>query len=290
MNLSGIRERVAIDAIRLAPKSMFSGFVGWGARRTLPKRLRAPLYEAFANAVGAQLDEVEHALDSYPSFGSFFARGLRPDARPLASDPTDWIAPCDSYVAEMGPLSGREIVAKGRSFSPSALLASDALAKELESGQFATLYLSPRDYHRVHAPTDCSLVGYHYVPGSLFPVKPFFVEHIDNLFAMNERVVLQFESPRGPFALVMVAAAGVGNIRLDNPPVEGRFFRAKGQHHSVTLSTPIAFERGQLLGAFELGSTVILCTSAQSVTFSAQIGENLLFGASIGNTRRGGNE
>ncbi len=284
---SAISDRVAIDAIRLAPKTIFSGLVGWGARKTLPKPLRAPLYGAFANLVGAQLGEVEHSLSDYRSFGAFFSRGLKEGARVFEEDPTHWTAPCDSMVANAGRLAEEDaLVAKGRSFSLAALLASDTLAKRVESGEFATLYLSPRDYHRVHAPTDCKLIAYQYVPGKLYPVKPFFVEHIDNLFAVNERLVLEFECTHGVFSMVLVGAAGVGNIRWNNPPIEGRHLRAKGKYQAVRLSHAIEFKRGDELGAFELGSTVILCTGFKNLEFSISIGDSIQLGESIARPSR----
>lgn len=261
---------------------MFSGIVGWGARRQLPRPLRAPLYEAFASAVGAEISEAEHEPSEYSSFGEFFARALRPGVRPFPDDPKLWIAPCDSKVAELGGLDAHAIEAKGRSFSLAALLASERLALALDGGDFATFYLSPRDYHRVHAPTSCRLLGYHYVPGSLYPVKPFYLQHIENLFAINERLVLELEVEGRAFALVMVAAAGVGNLRLNEPALESRFLRAGGQRHSVRLDTPIELARGQELGAFELGSTVILCTPPGMLRWTACIGSPVRLGDDIG--------
>lgn len=281
VKLTAIRERVAVDAIKLAPKSMYSGIVGWGARRKLPRSLRAPIYQAFANAVGAELSEVERELSDYGSLGEFFARGLKPGARVLPENEEVWAAPCDCLVAEAGPLRGRSIEAKGRSFSLPALLSSERLALALEEGEFATLYLSPKDYHRVHAPIDCQLIGYQYVPGSLYPVGPFCVDHIENIFSMNERIVLEFECREGTFALVMVAAAGVGNLCLTRPELQSRYLRNGGQRQAVHLDTPIAMRRGEEIGAFELGSTVILCAPPKTVELSACIGDSLQFGDAI---------
>ncbi len=279
---------MAVDAIRLAPKSAFTGIVGWGARRHLPKPLRAPLYGAFANAVGAELSEVEYSLGEYESFGAFFSRGLKSGARSLPQAPSDWAAPCDCKVAEAGRLAGRVVEAKGQSFSLTSLLGSERLAQALQSGDFLTLYLSPRDYHRVHAPTDCRLLGYEYIPGNLFPVAPFYRKHIDNIFAVNERIVLELESEAGVFALVMVGAAGVGNMRLTSPAFESRRFRTpvlprpvpnvEAVPRKVRLSEPLAIARGQELGAFELGSTVILCTGEGAVDIRPTVGDTLQFG------------
>ncbi|MCP4444102.1 MAG: phosphatidylserine decarboxylase [Myxococcales bacterium] len=284
---------MAVDAIHLAPKSAFSGVVGWGARRELPRALRAPIYGAFASVVGAELGEVEHSLGDYKSLAAFFSRGLKSGARTLPDQTGDWAAPCDCKVAEAGSLADRVLYAKGQSFSLTSLLASERLSQELRSGEFLTLYLSPRDYHRVHAPTDCRLLGYQYIPGSLYPVAPFYRRHIDNIFAVNERIVLELECDAGVFALVMVGACGVGNMRLTQPALESRHLRpsvlrpsvfpgsSEGDRdvpHKVKLSEPIPLARGQELGAFELGSTVILCTPEGAVDIQATIGDALQFG------------
>ena len=278
MKLSAIRDRVAVDAIRWAPKSMYSGLIGWGARRTLPRPLRAPIYEAFANAVGAKLSEVEQDLSDYDSLGAFFSRALKPGARVFPERSDLWIAPCDSQVAEAGSLTERTVEAKGRSFSLPALLSSERLALALSAGEFATFYLSPKDYHRVHAPIDCKLVGYQYIPGTLYPVRPFCVDHIDNIFSQNERIVLELESELGLFAMVMVGAVGVGNLRLSAVEFESRFVRSQGQKRQVHFDTPIELARGAELGAFELGSTVILCAPPSTVELTACIGDSLQFG------------
>ena len=281
LNLTAIRERVAVDAIKWAPKSMYSGIVGWGARRRLPRPLRAPIYQAFANAVGAELSEVERELTEYGSLGEFFARGLKPGARVLPENETHWAAPCDCLVAEAGLLRGRCIEAKGRSFTLPALLSSERLALALEDGEFATLYLSPKDYHRVHAPIDCQLIGYQYIPGSLYPVGPFCLDHIDNIFSMNERLVLEFECREGTFALVMVGAAGVGNLCLSKPELQSRHLRVSAQRLAVHLDSPMPLRRGEEIGTFELGSTVILCAPPNTVELTACIGDSLKFGDAI---------
>lgn len=260
--MASIRERVAIDAVRAAPKALYSGAIGWGARRRLPMRWREPAYRAFARCVGASLDEVELPLAAYASFGDFFARRLRPGARPIEAGPGDWIAPCDGALAAAGVLDGDPIAAKGRGFSLPALLADDALAGALAGGRFSTYYLSPRDYHRVHAPVDLEIVSVRYVPGALYPVHPFFADRIDEIFAVNERLVVSARTARGPMALVLVGAAGVGNVTLSQPSVEVRHLRGAGPW-GVDLMRPLALERGAEVGAFQLGSTVIVCMAAE---------------------------
>lgn len=291
MNFSALRDRVAVDTVRLAPTLLYSGAVGWGARRRLPRRLRARVYSAFARAVGARLDEVELPLEDYPSFASFFARRLRAGAREIADGEGVLICPCDGRVAAVGTTErGRLIQAKGREYDLATLLCDDQLAAMLEGGPYLTIYLAPRDYHRVHAPTDVELLGYDYVPGVLFPVNPYFSQRVDNLFAINERMVLALAGgPLGAMALVMVGASGVGNVTLAHPHVEAREFRRSRSHRRVRLHEPLAIERGAELGAFHLGSTVILVFEPGAVELADLApGQALCFGESIGQVRSSG--
>jgi phosphatidylserine decarboxylase len=196
LSYSALKERMALQALRWAPKGLYSEVVGWGARRTLPTALRASAYAAFARSVGADLSEVELPLDSYPSFGAFFSRALRPGAREIEEEPTAWVSPCDGRVLAKGDLDGGVLEAKGRGFHLDALVVDAHLAKSLAGGEFVTIYLSPRDYHRVHAPCAARLVAVHYVPGTLFPVNPLLVENVEQIFARNERLVLELETVR----------------------------------------------------------------------------------------------
>lgn len=213
----------------------------------------------FSRLVGIDLDEVELPLGDYPSMASFFARRLRPGARPAEGDEDAVVSPCDGRVASIGPVSAGSLVqAKGRRYRLDALLADRELAGRLDGGEQVTLYLSPADYHRVHAPTAGKLVRYSYVPGVLLPVGPLFAERVDQLFARNERIVLELETKGGPVAMVLVGALGVGNMKLSNPELETRRLRRQRLARTVTLERPVELERGQELGAFHLGSTVVL--------------------------------
>jgi phosphatidylserine decarboxylase len=284
VNFSAIRDRVAVDTVRLAPKRLYSGAVGWGARRRVPRALRGPVYSAFARVVGARLDEVELPLEEYPSFGSFFARRLRPDARPIAAGEGALICPCDGAVAAFGRASsGHLIQAKGKRYGLERLLVDPELARRLADGPYLTIYLAPRDYHRVHAPTRAELVGYAYVPGALFPVNPFFSRHIDNLLTVNERIVMWLEGASGAMAVVMVGAAGVGNVTLCHPHVEARDLRSARAVRRVRVRERIPIERGQELGAFHLGSTVIMVFEPGRVELAdLAVGRSVCFGQPIG--------
>src|SRR5690606_21757733 len=197
---------------------------------------------------------------AYPSFGAFFARRLADGARPLAAEPEAIVAPCDGRVAARGRVeAGTLLQIKGRRYALADLLAEPERAARYEGGAYATIYLAPRDYHRVHAPVAAELVGYDYLPGARFPVMPFFAERIDGLLCQNERVVLHLDGEAGACEVVMVAAVGVGNLALTRPAVESRHFRraaVPGPRRERFAGIPL--EAGAELGAFELGSTVVV--------------------------------
>ncbi len=263
------------------PFAAWAAFVGLTARTTVPAGLRKPAYRAFARAVGADLGEAELPLAAYETFGELFARKLRPGLRPVESDASAVIAPCDGVVAACGTASGGALIqAKGRWYELDELVVDHARAAALAGGDYATIYLSPRDYHRVHAPVDARLVGYDYVPGALWPVNPKIAARRDRLLSRNERVVIWLESkPLGTIAVVMVAAAGVGNIRLAHAE-DSVTWRAAGERRRIELDVPIA--RGDELGAFRLGSTVVLAFEPGAVALAAEIGSAVRFGQRLG--------
>jgi phosphatidylserine decarboxylase len=273
----------------------YSALIGWTATRELPVRLRALAYRAFARAVGANLAEAELPLGEYPSFGDFFARGLRHGARPLDPSPDSVIAPCDGVTAVCGVATGGTLLqAKGHTYRLADLVGDDDLAGRLTGGHYTTIYLSPRDYHRVHAPIDATLVGYQYIPGALWPVNPRLAMRREGLLARNERVVIHLNSRAvGDVALVMVGAVGVGNIRLSHPafpsqPLDSAMLRPAGERYRVELPGG-QVRRGDELGAFRLGSTVVMAFSPGPVVLQGSMGQPVRFGERIGLvTARGG--
>lgn len=263
--------------------AVYSAFVGTVARQTLPAPLRGFAYRAFARAVGANLGEVELELADYPSLGDFFARRLRDGARRVDAGPGVVISPCDGRIAAHGIAADGELVqAKGRMYSLAELLADDALAARLTGGAYVTIYLSPRDYHRVHAPLDARLVRYEYVPGTLWPVNRWATARREGLLARNERVVIHMESDAiGAFALVMVAAMGVGNIRLAHAP-DSATLRGAREHRTIEVPAGTRVTRGDELGAFRLGSTVVMVFPPGKVELARDLGETVKFGAALG--------
>ena len=193
----------------------------------------------------------------YASFNDFFTRALKPGARPLA--PSTLICPVDGAISQFGRIERDRIFqAKGHDYTCAALLGGDAaLAAPFVDGLFATLYLSPRDYHRIHMPCDGRLTRMIHVPGALFSVNPTTARGVPGLFARNERVVCLFESAQGPFALVLVGATIVGSMDtvwhgVVNPPRPGQ---VRTWHYEQAL---VALRQGDEMGRFLLGSTVVL--------------------------------
>ncbi|MCP5285764.1 MAG: phosphatidylserine decarboxylase [Burkholderiaceae bacterium] len=198
---------------------------------------------------------------AYSTFNAFFTRALKPGARPLAK--ADWICPVDGAISQFGHVDNGQIFqAKGHHYSATALVGGDAdLAAQFRDAHFATLYLSPKDYHRIHMPADGVLRRMIHVPGALFSVNPTTARGVPGLFARNERVVCVFDSPRGPWVLVLVGATIVGSMAtvwhgVVNPPRPGtvrEWAYEPGQH---------VLRQGDEMGRFLLGSTVVLLLPA----------------------------
>lgn len=223
----------------------------------------------------------------YPDFNSVFTRSLRPEVRPIVDDVNHIASPVDGTVSQAGAIEGHQLLqAKGHSYTLEKLLGSStSLAQSFEGGHFATLYLSPRDYHRIHMPLSGRLVKMIHIPGRLFSVSPTTVRAIPGLFARNERVVCIFETAAGSMAVIMVGAIFVGSIETVwageiTPPERSQITVT---NYSST-SSPIVLERGQELGRFNLGSTVILLFGADSIYWAKQLnpGQSVQMGQSIG--------
>ncbi|MDR2014840.1 MAG: archaetidylserine decarboxylase [Azoarcus sp.] len=254
----------------LLPKRILNRLANWFARREDGAATAAAI-AAFARRYHVDMSEAaEPDLLAYASFNDFFTRALRPGARPLAE--ANLVCPVDGAISECGAIAGEQIFqAKGHHYSTRALLGGDAdLAKKFENGVFATLYLSPRDYHRVHMPCAGRLVRMIHVPGSLFSVNPLMARKIPGLFARNERVACVFESEQGPFVLVLVGAVIVGSVEtvwhgVVAPPHRHQacIWNYGGSENIITLP------QGAEMGRFKLGSTVVALFARHDVRFTA---------------------
>jgi phosphatidylserine decarboxylase len=222
----------------------------------------------FVGRYGVNMAEAaEPDIAQYPSFNAFFTRALKPGARPLADAP--WLCPVDGAISQIGPLDGERLVqAKGHHYTATALVGGDVtLAREFHGGHFATLYLSPRDYHRIHMPAAGRLRRMIHVPGELFSVNPTTARGVPGLFARNERVVCVFDGDTAPFVMVLVGATIVGSMATTwhgvvNPPRPGQLREWNYAPGDVSLS------RGDEMGRFLLGSTVVMLFPPGPLSFN----------------------
>ncbi|XHF86697.1 archaetidylserine decarboxylase [Vibrio sp. HN007] len=268
----------------------------WGPKHTIT-RLAGLLAEAklgsfttaiirlFIKQYKINMDEALHSNPAYfKSFNDFFVRELQENARPIEEGEQTIVHPADARVSQFGPIqNGRLIQAKKHDFSAQELLGGDyELYKEFEDGEFATLYLSPSDYHRVHMPCDGTLRQMIYVPGELYSVNPLTTEHVPGLFAKNERVVCIFDTEFGPMAHILVGATIVGSIEVVwsgtiTPPRGNTVYR---WDYPSEGNKAVVLKKGDEMGRFKLGSTVINMFAKGKVTFDKSManGEKTVLG------------
>jgi len=279
-------ERIAQSAWRLAPKRMLSRMIGWGSRRKLPKPIQASLLRSYAKAYGLNCAEAEYPIEHYPSLQAFFTRRLASGVRNMPADEDMIIAPSDGAVCEAGlATAGKLLEAKGSAFSLQALLADNALAVRLAGGPYVIIYLSPRDYHRVHFPAGGKVIAWSHIPGKLFPVGSRSVRRECGLFARNERFVTVVDSAFGRYAVVMVAAVGVGHITASydsEVATHAEGFANSAVRHKA-FDPPIVVARGQELGIFNLGSTTITIFEPGRVELSELVADaHISMGTPVG--------
>ena len=259
---------LSIQQQYLLPKRLLTQLMGRVADLRAGPVTRA-MIRSFIAKYGVNMEEAaDPRIESYPSFNEFFTRALRPGVRPIADAP--FICPVDAAISQFGPIEQDQIFqAKGHSYSTTALVGGDeALARQFDHGHFATLYLAPKDYHRIHMPCEGRLVRMIYVPGDLFSVNPHTARHVPGLFARNERVVCVFDTPYGPFVNVLVGATIVGSIAtvwhgIVNPPRTRHVRQWRYEHQEIVL------RQGQEMGRFLLGSTVVMLFTKDVLTFNA---------------------
>ena len=240
--------------------------------------------KAFANRYRIDLSECGE-LSGFRTFGDFFARPLKPGLRPIAPGEEVVVSPVDAVVSETGVARGGRLVqAKGIDYTAAALVGDERVGARLDGGRYATLYLSPRDYHRIHFPLSGRVLGWRYVPGKLWPVNPASVRSVPGLFTVNERLVTLLDSPLGLVAIVAVGATVVGRVRATFDPEVPVTNLAGAGARSLDYVSPVPVEKGQELGAFEMGSTVILIFEPGRVALSAALvaGARVRVGEAIG--------
>ena len=251
----------------LIPKQAITALAGKLASANAG-RLTTSVIKWFVKRYQVNMDEAEQPdITSYESFNDFFTRPLKKGARRITK--ADFICPVDGAISQFGDIKADQIFqAKGHQYSTLAMLAGDkTLAARFQNGHFATLYLSPKDYHRIHMPSDGTLKSMTYVPGDLFSVNPTTAQGVPGLFARNERVICEFDSAHGVFVLILVGATIVGSMAtvwhgVVNQPRLGTVNTWTYEKQSISL------KQGEEMGRFLLGSTVVMLFPAKTLNFN----------------------
>ncbi|MCK7544415.1 archaetidylserine decarboxylase [Marinobacter bryozoorum] len=282
-------DRLFVLAQYALPQILISRLAGKLADSQPPTGILTAVIRWFIGRYGVNMSEAaDENPASYPTFNAFFTRELKPGLRPLAGGSETVISPVDGTISQVGQVGDdRVFQAKGQSFSLTELLGGDPdRAKPFQGGEFATLYLAPHDYHRIHMPLTGKLQEMAYVPGRLFSVNPVTAEAVPELFARNERVVTLFDTDAGPMAMVLVGAMIVGSVetRWGGVVAPGGARRAVTTSDYRHQSPGIRYERGDEMGRFRLGSTVILVFPKGATRWqeSLQPGEKVRLGQAFG--------
>ncbi|HEX6750317.1 MAG TPA: archaetidylserine decarboxylase [Longimicrobium sp.] len=295
----GARARAMLGALRRLPQGALSRAFGAIADVPLPRPLRKPVLGGFARMVGADVDEAAAPLDSFPSLNRFFTRELKPGARTWPHDPRVAACPVDGAVGQLGRVTGGKLIqAKGRTYSLRDLLDEDGEWERFDGGAFVTLYLSPKDYHRIHAPCDGGIPRARHVPGALMPVNVPAVMHVPDLFARNERLLCYLDGPLGRVAVVAVGAYNVGRISAAfdaewnaAPGAVGWITNRRGaEARTKTYHPPVDVRQGDHIMTFHLGSTVVLVFEPGRVALAPGLapGTAVRLGMEIGRAPSGG--
>lgn len=271
---------------RVLPHHLLSRLVGYLARSETPW-IKTTFINVFMQRFGISLDEAEISDPAqFPNFNAFFTRALKPDARPICQEQDALACPADGAVSQLGRIRGADLLqAKGQYYSLYELVGGDAqLAGEFSNGHFCTVYLSPRDYHRVHMPCRGTLREMIYVPGRLFSVNQATTRQVPDLFARNERAVCIFDTEKGPMAMILVGAmivAGIETVFAGQVAPQPRHITRQRFDQPAGA---ITLERGDELGRFLLGSTVIMLFPEQGVDFDPALAADspVRMGQSIG--------
>ena len=259
----------------LVPQHLLSRLTGRFANATTPW-LKHLLVTRFIKRYGVDMSEaVDSDPTSYPTFNAFFTRALKPGARPVSSIADAIVSPADGVANAAGRITDdRVFQAKGKTFSLTALLGgSEDTAWPFREGSFVTVYLAPKDYHRVHMPCAGTLRKMIYVPGKLFSVNQVTADSIDNLFARNERVICLFDTEAGPMAMVLVGAMIVAGVET---VWAGQVAPSRQGIHETAYDDqkPLHFEKGEEMGRFMLGSTVIVVFGKDRAEWLKGLGDN----------------
>ncbi len=285
-----MKDALIVSVLSVVPKNRAARGMGWFARLKLPDVLHRALVGWFVRKYKLDLSECVGTLDDYPTLADLFVRALRPGLRPVDERPSVLVSPVDATVHTFGkivdgcfeqapgvPARVADLLGVGDPRTPSATAAE---AARYDGGDYAVLYLSPRDYHRVHTPHQGRLAGYRYLAGTLWPVFPVATRRVPDLFARNERLVFHLDTgdAAGTVCEIMVGAFGVGHM---STVLDDQATNTGGSSADVALPSPRDLGRAEELGRFELGSTVILLTEPGRVRWTLQPGQPVRLGRPI---------
>ena len=279
-------EKLFVLSQYITPQLGVSSLAGRLADNDRAPALNKRVIKWFIGRYGVDMSEAaEPNHEAYPTFNAFFTRALKPGIRPLADGDKTLVSPVDGAISQLGQVTGdRVFQAKGQSFSLSELLGGEeATTAPFADGEFSTIYLSPKDYHRIHMPMAGTLKQMIHVPGKLFSVNPVTAENVPNLFARNERVVCIFDTESGPMALVLVGAMIVGSVetRWAGVVAPGSRQITSTRYESEQA---IQFAKGEEMGRFRLGSTVIMVLPKGTVSWNSDqvAGKTVRMGEAFG--------
>lgn len=263
----------------LLPKNTLSRFVGFCANKSFSKAF----IPWFAKRYKINLEEAEFPIGEYPTLNQFFTRKLKPGRRPITGEGKEniLISPVDGKIAQFGNISeGKLIQAKGKTYTLTELIGNKEEASLYKEGKFMTIYLAPTDYHRMHHYADGKITGYRYLPGKLFPVNEFSVANVENLFPINERFNTYYDCNGRKTGIVKVGATVVGKIKVTYCEVESNISK---QGAAGSFNEPIEVKKGDELGLFAMGSTVVMLFEKDAFEFeNFELGQKVQLGQKLG--------
>lgn len=270
-----MKDALIITALSIVPRKRGAWLMGWFARTGLSRLI----VRLFVRIYGLNMSEASEPLSAYPTLEALFTRTLKPGVRPVDNTPGVMVSPVDGCVAAVGTsFQGKVSLSEGKTLDLSSLIGQHS-AEEQDA---VVIYLSPKDYHRVHVPKEGKASRWAYIPGTLWPVFPAAVRRVDNLFSKNERALVHFETEHGPIDVVLIGAFGVGRISLSCSNI---ITNTGGKACVESLDPCAEYTRGAHLGTFHLGSTVVLMTPKETWNWSISVGETVQMGTPIGTAK-----
>ncbi|MEC7946229.1 MAG: archaetidylserine decarboxylase [Myxococcota bacterium] len=283
-----MNDALIVSMLSIVPKNPVARGMGTASRLRLPAWLHRALVRWFVGKYGVDLSECEGEIDDFPTLADFFVRPLKAGVRPVDPDPDVVVSPVDARAHTFGQIKdGMFLQAEGQPARVAQLLGADdprlpgltaEIANRYEGGQYAVLYLSPKDYHRVHTPLEGTVARWRYLPGQLWPVFPAATRKVAGLFGRNERLLFELDTSFGRVAEVMVGAFGVGRM---SSTVTDLVTNTGGRGVDAPLAPPLPIERAGEIGRFHLGSTVILLFEPGQIEWTLEPGQAVRLGRPI---------